>query len=208
MIILTALVFGSAILTIHAAYNGPRRNVYLFKPLSTALIILMALQTKFPTSSFYRWTIVAGLLFSLIGDIFLMLPENRFIQGLLAFLIAHLFYITAFTFEGGRVLSVWGAIPFLIYGTFMLWLLWPDLGKMRFPVTAYMLVILLMGWQALMRWTATGQKGSGLALVGALLFIASDSILAVDRFKGRLRGAHFYILSTYFMAQWLIAVST
>ncbi len=61
MIILTALVFGSAILTIRAESDSPRRNVYLFKPLSTALIILIALQTKFPTSSFYRWTIVAGL---------------------------------------------------------------------------------------------------------------------------------------------------
>ncbi len=90
----------------------------------------------------------------------------------------------------------------------MLRRLWPYLGKMKFPVIAYMLVILSMGWQALNRWTAAGQRGSGLALVGALLFIASDSILAVNKFRGRLPGAHFYILSTYFTAQWLIAVST
>jgi uncharacterized membrane protein YhhN len=168
----------------------------------------VALESKFPTSAFYKYTIIAGLLFSLAGDIFLMLPRDRFIQGLVSFLIAHLFYIAAFWFESGDAPSVWGVIPFLIYGSLMLGVLWRDLGKMRLPVMIYMLAILMMGWTAASRLMMTGQRGSTLAFMGALLFIASDSMLAVDRFKGRFQGAQAFILTTYFAAQWLIALST
>lgn len=171
-------------------------------------IILIALQSNFPASSFYRYAIIAGLLFSLAGDIFLMLPRDRFIPGLVSFLIAHLFYIAAFWFEGGRALSAWSVIPFLIYGGLMLSTLWRDLGKMRLPVMIYMLAILMMGWTAASRLLVTGERGSMLAFTGALLFIASDSMLAIDRFRGRFKGAQAYILTTYFAAQWLIALST
>lgn len=205
--ILTALAFVSAILTILATYQGRRLTHYLFKPLTIVFIILIALQPKYPTSSFYRYAILAGLLFSLVGDVFLMLPQDRFIEGLVSFLIAHLFYIAAFTFESGRALSAWDAIPFLIYGGLMLRILWPHLGKLKAPVIFYMLAILLMGWTATSRWMLTGQEGSRLAFIGALLFIASDSTLAVDRFKGHFRSAQLLILSTYFTAQWLIALS-
>ncbi|HEV7377461.1 MAG TPA: lysoplasmalogenase [Pyrinomonadaceae bacterium] len=206
--ILTVLVFASSILAILAACYGPQRVHYLFKPLTIIFVILIALQSKFPTSSFYKYTIIAGLLFSLAGDIFLMLPRDRFIPGLVSFLIAHLFYIAAFTFESGHAPSVWAIIPFLIYGSLMLSVLWRDLGKMRLPVVIYMLAILMMGWMAVSRLMMAGQKGSTLAFTGALLFIASDSMLAVDRFKGRFKGAQAYILITYFAAQWLIALST
>jgi uncharacterized membrane protein YhhN len=206
--ILTALVFSSAILTIFTAYHDRRRTHYLFKPLTIIFIILIALESKFPTSSFYKYAIIAGLLFSLAGDIFLMLPRDRFTAGLISFLIAHLFYIAAFWSESGRALSIRAVIPFLIYGSLMLRMLWRDLGKMRLPVLIYMLVILMMGWTATSRMMVTGERGSMLAFTGALLFIASDSMLAIDRFKGRFKGAQAYILTTYFAAQWLIALST
>jgi uncharacterized membrane protein YhhN len=206
--ILTALAFVSAIITIYAASQNRRLVLYIFKPLTIVFIILIALESKFTTSSFYRYAIIAGLLFSLVGDIFLMLPSDRFVPGLVSFLIAHLFYIAAFKFESGRALFVRGAIPFLIYGALMLRLLWRELGKMRLPVMIYMLVILMMGWTATGRLMLIGQRGSVLAFTGALLFIASDSMLAIERFKGRFKGAQAYILITYFAAQWLIAFST
>jgi uncharacterized membrane protein YhhN len=206
--ILTVLAYVSAILAILAVYQNWRLIHYLFKPLTIVFIILIALQLKYPISPAYRYAILAGLLLSLAGDVFLMLPKDYFIQGLISFLIAHLFYIVAFTFESGRALSLWGAIPFLIYGCLMLRVLWPHLGKMRLPVMLYMLVILLMGWSALSRWILTAQPGSLLAAFGALSFIASDSLLALDKFKGRFRSAQFLILTTYFTAQWLIALST
>ncbi|HEX8921688.1 MAG TPA: lysoplasmalogenase [Pyrinomonadaceae bacterium] len=206
--VLTVLAYVSAVLAILGVYQKRHLTHYIFKPLAMVFIILIALQTKYPISPFYRYVIIAGLLLSLVGDCFLMLPADYFIQGLISFLVAHLFYIAAFMFESGRASSLWGAIPLLIYGCLMLRVLWPHLGKMRLPVMLYMLVILLMGWTALSRWVLTGQPGSLLATVGALLFIASDSLLALDKFKGRFRSAQFLILTTYFTAQWLIALST
>ncbi len=209
IIFLSALVFISAILHLRAEYKGPKRNVYFFKPLTMFFIILIAWQTKNPVSSFYKYAIICGLVFSLTGDIFLMLPADRFISGLLSFLLAHLLYITAFTFEGARSPGVLSAVLLLIYGALMLRILLPHLGSMKAPVVMYMLVIMLMAWQALNRWMATpAEQGSALALAGALLFVVSDSLLARNRFKSRFRCAQIHIMSTYFMAQWLIALST
>jgi uncharacterized membrane protein YhhN len=204
---LTLLALISAILHIRAESVGPKRNVYLFKPLTMIWIILIALVAESRVSSIYKYMIVAGLVCSLVGDIFLMLPSDRFIPGLLSFLVAHLFYIAAFASGGARPSAIWYAIPFLIYGAVMLWILSPHLGRMRLPVVVYMLVILVMAWQALSRWLGTEQAGSAHAFFGALLFTISDSILAVNRFRGRVAHAHFYILGTYFTAQWLIALS-
>ncbi|MGB7924325.1 MAG: lysoplasmalogenase [Pyrinomonadaceae bacterium] len=206
---LTLLALVSAALHIRAEGSaGAKLQVYLFKPLTMVWIILIALLAKSHVSSFYKYMIVAGLVCSLLGDIFLMLPSDRFVQGLLSFLVAHLFYIAAFASGGVDLLSAFlYAIPFLIYGGIMLRLLFPHVGRMKLPVVVYMLVILVMAWLALSRWAATGQTGSALAFLGALLFTASDSTLAVNRFKGRIDHAQFYILSTYFSAQWLIALS-
>jgi uncharacterized membrane protein YhhN len=205
---LTVLAFFSAILTILAAYQKRHLTHYLFKPLTLVFIILIALQSKNPTSPFYRQAIIAGLLFSLVGDILLMLPQDRFIPGLVSFLAAHVFYIVAFTRESERALSFYTLIPFLIYGSLMLRVLWPHLGKMRLPVVMYMLAILMMGWAAAGRRLLTEQPGSLLAFLGAILFIASDSALALDKFRRPFRSAQLFILSTYFTAQWLIALST
>lgn len=206
--ILTALAFVSAVLTILASYQKRRLTLYLFKPLTILLVIAIALQPQHPTTALYRYAVIAGLIFSLVGDIFLMLPDDWFMQGLVSFLAAHICYIVAFLSESGRTLSGLDLIPFLLYGALMLRLLWPHLGKLKAPVIVYMLAILLMGWAAASRWLIVGQEGSRLAFIGAVLFIISDSVLALDRFKGRFRSAQLLILSTYFTAQWLIALST
>jgi uncharacterized membrane protein YhhN len=206
--VLSVLALASAVLTILASYQRRLLTLYLFKPLTIVFIILIAFQAKHPTTPFYRQAVIAGLLFSLVGDVFLMLPADRFVQGLVSFLAAHVFYIAAFAYESERALSFWSLVPFLLYGLMMLRVLWPYLGKMRLPVLIYMLVILLMGWTAAGRRLLTDQEGSLLAFLGAILFIISDSLLAVDKFKGRFRSAHLLILSTYFAAQWLIALST
>ena len=206
--VLSLLVLASALLNIRAEYKGPRRQVYVFKPLTVVLVILIALQTKFAAAPLYKQLIIAGLLCSLAGDVFLIWPRERFVAGLVCFLFAHLFYVAAFTVDGARTLSVWGAAILVLYGTLMLRLLWPHLGKLKAPVSVYVAVILLMAWQALNRWMAMGDAGSALALAGALLFVASDSALAWNRFRGEFKSAQAVVLITYFAAQWLIALST
>lgn len=202
---LTSLMFVSAALHIRAEYAGARAGVYLFKPLTVLFIIVIALRSE---PSAYKHLIVAGLLFSLAGDIFLMLPSDRFIAGLASFLIAHLFYIAAFTIEGAMAgPSLLAAIILLAYGGLMLRLLLPSLGRMKVPVVIYMLVILLMVWQAANRFMSPETTTGLLALAGACLFAASDSLLALNRFRRPFRSAQFLILTTYYAAQWLIALS-
>lgn len=205
----TWLILGTLLsggLHIGAEYWGPRRSVYLFKPLTTTLILLLAWQQPNPITLFYQALIIVGLAFSLLGDIFLMLPTDHFLHGLVSFLFAHLCYITAFAGQSG-VSARWALLPFLLYGVLMLRWLWPTLGKLKGPVVIYMAVILIMGWQAWGQWQQDGQLRALWALCGALLFILSDSVLAVDHFRQRFRAAQLIVLSTYYVAQLLIAMS-
>ncbi|HEV7858662.1 MAG TPA: lysoplasmalogenase [Pyrinomonadaceae bacterium] len=204
-LILTAFI--SAALEIRAEYKGPAIRVYLLKPLTLVCIILITLQNKHESSFFYQSMIVAGLSCSLIGDIFLMLPSDRFRQGLVSFLFGHLCYIAAFATGAASPSALASLIPLVLYGGVMMRVLLPHLENLKLPVLVYMLVIMLMGWQALVRYLSAGSASSLLALAGALLFIASDSLLALNRFKAPFKSAQLLILTTYFIAQTFIALS-
>jgi len=205
--LLSVLVFGLALLHIRAEYKGPRVHVYLFKPLTMVFIILLALRGERPDASLYKYAILAGLGFSLVGDIFLMLPLKRVIAGLVSFLVAHLCYIVAFSVGIRLSVSGWLLALFLLYVIIMFAILFPRLGKMRLPVLVYELVIVMMAWRAVERWVQTGDAGALLALAGAILFVISDSAWAINQFVRRYKSAQALILSSYFCAQWLIALS-
>ncbi|NIO03659.1 MAG: lysoplasmalogenase [Proteobacteria bacterium] len=202
------LAVASAFFHIRAEYRGPKYQVYLFKPLTMVLILLIAIVSG-GTGTFwaYKLAIITGLICSLVGDVFLMLPVNRFLAGLVSFLIAHLFYISAFTSGTGFSLSPWSLAPLVIFGIFIFTILSQHLGRMKVPVLVYMIVIIVMAWQAWERWNQTGQPAALLAFIGAGLFLVSDSALAINRFRGGFSTAQALILGTYFVAQCLIALS-
>lgn len=201
---LLALV--TAVLAIRGEYLPTRHQVYTYKPATTLLLILVALNGHGDVSPAYKWLILIGLFFCLGGDIFLMLPPRYFLFGLISFLIGHLSYIAAFVTDAGFTVSVWG-LPLLLYGVGIYWLLQPHLGKMRLPVLFYVVTILVMAWQAVGRWTAVPTTPALFAAIGALFFVVSDSILALDRFRQKFWAARILVLSTYWLAQWLIAHS-
>ena len=209
--ILSGGVLLSAALTIVAQYRHAKRLEYAAKPLTTTLIVALAVLRGHgaPSLHAYQTWIVLGLLASLVGDVCLMLEGERwFVRGLAAFLTAHLCYIVAFTVSRSGTTPWYYALPFVLYGAAMLRILWPHLGEMRQPVLAYVAVIMIMAWQAANRWIAgEGADGTLWALVGAYLFVLSDSVLALARFRGDWRSARFLVLSTYFAAQWLLAFS-
>jgi uncharacterized membrane protein YhhN len=204
---LSLLALAPALLAIRAEYRGPRLHVYVFKPLTLVLIILNALQTKHATASQYKSLVAAGLLCSLAGDLFLMLPRDRFVAGLSSFLVAHACYVAAFASGAWRP-RAWACVPLVVYGALMVGLLWRGLGRLKAAVLVYVALILLMAWAALCRWPATIDESGALAAAGALLFVASDSALAWNRFRDGFKGAQAVVLATYFAAQWLIALST
>lgn len=183
-----------------------RAAVYVAKPLAMLLLTLLVLTTR-PASRYRDW-IAAGLLASLAGDILLMLPQGRFVPGLVAFLIAHLCYIVAFTADGatGRA-TLLPALVVYAFASVVLASLWQSLGTMRAPVTAYVAVISTMSWTAITRWRIHPSLGTALAAAGSLCFLLSDSSLAFRKFVAPFPGATLGILGTYYLAQWGIALS-
>lgn len=211
--ILFSLAAVAAALHIRAEYLGRRQQVYLFKPLTMVIIFLIALLGQ-EAASAYRYLILGGLLVSIGGDVLLMLPSDRFMAGLAAFFIAHLFYIAAFASEITELVW-WPLIPLAAFGLFFYLILRGALGKMKLPVMLYVTVILLMTWLACARLLQPGlgqagqasQGGALAACIGGVLFVISDAVLAINRFRGSFRAAPFLNLSTYFAAQALIAGS-
>ncbi len=167
----------------------------------------------------YATLILAGLIFSLIGDLLLQISSDLFVPGLLAFLVAQLCYSAAFlgvTRKGSwlRLLpfAVWGLVGFLILN--------PYLGNMLAPVALYIVVIVVMMWRAA---ALPGSHGASqtfelAALLGAIAFGLSDTLLALNRFIWHDTLTFFNIqeaapfVSTlviilYWLGQWGIALS-
>jgi uncharacterized membrane protein YhhN len=197
----------SGVIYIWTTYAGAQTQRFLFKPLTTALILGVALALPDAVSPLYRNLITVGILFSLAGDIFLMLPNNWFVWGLVSFLIAHLFFIAGYV-ERASVHMHWYLLtPFALYGVALLYLLWSHVGDLRLPVLIYALVLLAMGWQATELWWEMRDLAALLAMLGAILFVASDSILALDKFRAPIPHRDVLIMSTYYGALLLITWS-
>lgn len=190
-----------------AGVEGMRWLHYLCKPAATLLVIARARAA--PPGPYRRWVRV-GLVCSLAGDIFLMWPADLFVAGLAEFLLAHVAYIVAFA-RGARGPALAVAAPLLAaYAGANLCGLWPHVpAALRGAVVAYTVVLAAMAALALARGARPPADGTRarLAALGAVLFVASDSLLAWDRFAGPLPGAIAGVLATYYAAQALIAVS-
>lgn len=194
----------SALVCIGSHFLKLRTGIYVFKPLTMVFILGIVFWSTRPSR--YRTLIGMGLICSLAGDIFLMLPGKWFLHGLISFLIAHLWYILAFHTGKSMRKALLSATPFAIFGFLVFAFLAPGLRQFAVPVAFYIAVILAMGWQAWHRW-CQGIRGAGFALIGAFLFIASDTFLAVNRFRFPLPASPLLVLGPYFAAQTLIALS-
>ena len=194
-------------LHLRAEYRGPRWQVYLFKPLIVAALLLLAVFASPVHGSRYQMAIAIGLACSLVGDILLMLPGDRFLPGLGSFLLAHLAYLVAFSSGTPLATAPVLLLPLLAAAAILLRVLWPSLGRLRLPVALYAAAILLMVWRAWARQRALPGPGASLAAAGAILFMVSDAILALNRFHRPFPGAQAWVMTTYATAQTLIAAS-
>lgn len=181
------------------------------KPLTTLLVIAHAWRRGQPGEA-RRNALLAGLGLSLLGDVALLWPQQGFLPGLVAFLLAHLAYLWAFT--RGLRLAAWppAFVGYALLAAAVLATLWPGVpGPLRVPVLAYVLCLAAMAAQTACWWRARRGGAHGpLALgaaVGGLLFLTSDALLATNRFHTPLPLSALWILATYWAAQWLIANS-
>ena len=183
---------------------------FVFKPLATLIVIAHAARRGEGLPQVRRF-VLAGLALSLAGDVALLWPRQGFVPGLVAFLLAHLAYLWAFT----RVQRLAArAAPFAVYALVagaILAALWPGVpGALRMPVLAYVVCLAAMAAQAAVLWraqrgdAAATRRAAGLALGGAL-FVASDALLAINKFALPLPAASLWILASYWAAQWCIA---
>ena len=224
-IVLALPLVVTVMLLLRAEAQTPRNKpqIKLWKPLSTIFTIaIAALSFAQPHHHpVYSVLIVVGLVASLAGDWLLIDQDERpfnFVYGLVAFLIGHVCYIAAFAFardllgvpaNPARDIAI--AALLLMLGGVMYVYLRPSLGNYTQPVLLYITVISLMVHQA----TIGVELGRGvttqgaLAAGGALLFYASDFMLAINKFVFDGEGQHnsIWVLSTYYAAQFLIALS-
>ncbi|MGH8506098.1 MAG: lysoplasmalogenase [Stenotrophobium sp.] len=194
----------SAILAIAADWNERRHPAfYILKPLTTVLIIGIAAQSP-PGDA--RWMLLAALGLSLLGDICLMFEGNKFfIGGLGSFLLAHLLFIPVLLHGIAQpALPPWSA-ALALYGILLFAWLLPRTGSLKFAVGLYGLALIGLAFAAIARWHGRHDLPAELAMLGALLFVLSDSSLAIRKFVGAYAGAQAVILSTYWAAIGLIA---
>jgi uncharacterized membrane protein YhhN len=196
----------SAVLAIAAApwaLDQPLLS-FLFKPLTTILILVHAALRGQGTPEIKRW-IIAGLGLSLVGDVALLWPHGGFLPGLAAFLLAHLCYLRAFTRRHRLAQPVEPAVVYCLFGALMLGLMWTELPvTLRWPVLAYGVCLIGMAAQTAVIWRSGQPRGDILALGGAL-FVASDALLALNRFVTPVPLSSLAILGTYWAAQWCMA---
>lgn len=196
----------SAGLAISGKYKKQKFIHYAFKPLTMVLIISLAWERTLSSPSSYGYLVISGLCLSLLGDIFLMLPKNRFRPGLVAFLAAHVLYIFALS-QGIQLRSYFVLVPLLLLGAIIYAVIFKNIRRLRVPVLVYVLVLSLLAWVAINRHLTFANGGSLLVMLGGLLFFVSDSALAVNRFRKKFWLAEILILSAYFAAQLCFALS-
>jgi uncharacterized membrane protein YhhN len=147
-----------------------------------------------------------ALIFSTIGDVMLGLHrEDFFIYGLLSFLLAHFFYIGLFARNFPHPLRthlkqkiILAGI--LIFSAAMTAWLWAGFGAMKIPAMIYLCAITLMCITATLM-----NLPKGTVLLGALLFLLSDSLIAANRFKMPIPLSNYAIWITYYVGQCCIA---
>ncbi|MHB1318425.1 MAG: lysoplasmalogenase [Anaerolineae bacterium] len=205
--IVAVLTGAAAILTDRRDRDDPHRMHYVLKPLTTLLILLLALLGPADALPGSRLLIVLGLGASVIGDVLLMLPRDRFVAGLGAFAVAQVCYVAAFGGELRASPPLWSFLPYLAYAVLMCRLLTLCSGPLRLPVTVYALLLASMAWLAGARWAQQSSAAGLSGWIGALLFLTSDTLLSLDRFRRPIPRAGMWVLATYYVGQLLIALS-
>lgn len=178
--------------------------VYLAKPMLMTTLFGYYYLNKKSDNLFF----VLGLLFSLFGDLFLLgSGELYFILGLIFFLIAHVFYIIMvfkILLEIRLKDFMIAGIPYLLLFLILINVLYDGLGSMKIPVIIYAMTISFLGVVSLLLFLQSRTKTSLLLLFGVLVFITSDTILALNLFYEKQSFYPILIMTTYVMAQFLI----
>ncbi|MFA5299575.1 MAG: lysoplasmalogenase [Lutibacter sp.] len=178
--------------------------IYIFKPL---IILSLLLLYVFSSPKKQKWYVFA-LIFSFLGDVFLMFSgELFFIAGLVSFLIAHVLFIKIVIYRIENInffKIILSSILFLTLFGLLIFTLKESLHEMLGPVIVYGLTISTFGAVSLIDFLNTKSKKSLLMLFGAVIFMISDSILAINKFYSPAHVFEVTVMATYVLAQYFI----
>lgn len=191
------------------AFNNNQIHL-LAKPLLLPVLIFTLLFTTEACNK--KGLIITGLVFSFMGDVFLLFEDRNamfFIFGLVCFLLTHLFYILFFLSIKSTGESLLKKRPYLIllvaaYTAALLFLLIPALGPLLIPVILYAVILSMMLLCSLQAYRKVFPQSGKLFISGAVFFVVSDSLLAINKFYAPLAWAGGFIMTTYCLAQYLI----
>lgn len=183
---------------------------YFSKPaLLISLLIFFYSQSSWMSTK-PRLIILSALTFSLLGDLLLMFVEQSasyFMLGLVAFLIAHIFYILIFLRNRNPKLKPYGlTLGVILYAVLFFFVVKDGLGNLFPAVLLYMMIILIMLLTAYLRKGTAKPLSYILVCIGAILFVISDSILALNKFYKPWDFAGLFIMLTYALAQYFIVI--
>jgi len=193
-----------AALSVASQVCGWQELFQMAKPLALLALMFEAWSANHLQPHMQKW-LVRALGLSWVGDVLLLYPA-LFLPGLLSFLAAHVCFIMLLSrdapwLHSRRALAVFMSVAALVYVALDQNGLPADL---RVPVAAYVLVIATMAAQAWGRAKHLGSAGSRWLAWGSVLFMLSDSLLAVDKFISPLPVAGLWVLASYYLAQGLI----
>lgn len=193
-----------------AIYFDNETLKFISKPLLIpVLVVYLWVQTKRDHSNLRGWVTVA-LFFSWFGDIFLMFEQKKpvfFLLGLSSFLLAQLSYVIFFNRIRMREYirgNPWLLLLVVIYYAILISVLSPFLGDMKIPVRVYGVVLSFMLLLAAHTLFSKNKIAGWWMMVGAILFVTSDSLLAFDKFYATINDASLVIMTTYGLAQLFI----
>lgn len=196
------LVFGAAFTAFFLGFWLDSVEVRLVsKPIPVLCLIAWLLLNRTTRAG---TPVIIGLGFSVVGDVILETPGAPFVGGLLAFLVAHVAYIVGAVVESRRLALLW-ALPIAGWCVGVYAWLFPGMEDLAFPVAVYVAVIGAMGWR--MGARVDGTLLPWLGFVGAVLFMLSDSVIAIRKFGADFTGGRELIMLTYWGGQALIATS-
>lgn len=193
-----------------------RPIIYVTKPLLMPVLMLWFFALTPNKTSKFKKIIVVSIIASFFGDTFLLFVEQNeifFLLGLGSFLVGQVLYGWAFILnikaaktKGDIRLNILFAIAFGAFYFLLMNLLFPSLGEFLVPVLVYGLAICFMGLTAAYRYNKVSMKSYFLILSGAMTFVVSDSLIALDKFffPGGFPYAQALIMITYCSAQYLI----
>jgi uncharacterized membrane protein YhhN len=205
----TVIYFVIVVAVLIAGQVGDQEVRYWLKPMIMISLLMWSFISQDRRPVQRKVLFQVGMFFACLGDCFLMF-KGYFLTGLVAFLVMQVAYILTFLPEVslaqggagvGRKLFV-----ALVLGGGILWVVFPHLSELslRVGVPVYALTITCMAFVASLRSNGVSRSSYRWVVVGALLFLLSDTLIAINSFVHDVRYHHFFIMTTYTIAQYCI----